>query len=166
MLDILTFSMMFGMFIYVFISYNKLPQDIPIHFNAAGEADGWGNKSTLFGLMLIQFHVVVLCFVLNYFLVIRSPNTKDSLQLINIPFGKKDDLTEQQIAMIKLNTARMFAIINAVISFMFAAIYYSIVKNGLGEEGGLSLGVEIAIILLLAPMIYYGMKIYQGLKTG
>lgn len=36
--------------------WNKLPERMPIHFNAAGEADNWGSKSfAVFGLPLILF---------------------------------------------------------------------------------------------------------------
>ena len=165
-LDLLTFSIMFGLIIYVLLSYSKLPTEIPIHFNMAGEADGWGHKGTLFGLILLNFHTVLLCFVLNYFLIIRSENNVDSLQLLNIPFLKKEELTEEQIYVVKQNSARMLAVANLVISLMFAMIYYDIIQTGLGKQTGLGFGVEIMIILIFVPFIYYIWKIYRDLKIG
>ena len=165
-LDLLTFSMMFGMIIYVFFSYGKLPPEIPIHFNIAGQADGWGHKGALFGLILLNFHTVLLCFVLNYFLIIRSENKADSLQFMNIPFLKKEELTEGEIHTVKQHTARMLAVSNLVISLLFASIYYDIIQNGLGKENGLGFGVEIMIILIFVPFVYYFWKIYHDLKIG
>lgn len=164
-LDILTFSVMFGIFIYVFFMYGKLPDEIPIHFNTAGEADDWGNKATLFGLMLIHFHAVVLMFVLNYFLIIRSADTVDSLQLINIPFVNKEELTEEQIGMVKANIARMFAITNLILSFMFSVIYYDIIQHALGEPDKLGFGFEVLLVLLFIPIFYYVRKTYRDVKT-
>ena len=39
------------------IPYADIPDRIPSHFNAAGEADGWGNKSLL--LILIGTNVAL-----------------------------------------------------------------------------------------------------------
>src|SRR5699024_10967270 len=123
MLDGLTFAIMIGMIGYVLFSYGSLPDEIPIHFNMAGEADGWGNKGTIIGLIFINFHVIMLCFALNYFLIIKSEDTKDSLSLINIPFVKKDKLTTEQIFIVKRHTARMLAVVNLMVSILFATIY-------------------------------------------
>ncbi len=41
------------------ILWNKFPEEVPIHFNAQGEADGWGSKATAIFLMpivLLVFH--------------------------------------------------------------------------------------------------------------
>ncbi|GGN56079.1 MULTISPECIES: DUF1648 domain-containing protein [Oceanobacillus] len=164
-LDLLTFIVMFSMITYVSISYSKLPTEIPIHFNMAGEADGWGHKGTLFGLILLNFHTVLLCFVLNYYLIIRSDKA-DSLQFMNIPFLKKEELTEGEIHTVKRNTARMLAVSNLAISLTFASVYYDIIQNGLGKENGLGFGVEVMIILVFFPFIYYTLKIYRNLKIG
>lgn len=163
-LDLLTFSLMFGMFMYVFIFYSRLPTEIPIHFNMTGEADGWGHKGTIFGLMLIHFHAVVLCFVLNYFLIIRSDDTVDSLYLINIPFIKKDELHTKQIRFVKVNAARMLATTNLTISLLFAVMYYSMVQTGLGNQVGLGVVFNLSLMLVFVPAIYYTWKIYKEVK--
>jgi uncharacterized membrane protein len=40
---------------YLFSNYSALPETVPIHFNGAGEADGFGSKQTLFGVLTISF---------------------------------------------------------------------------------------------------------------
>ena len=46
------------------ILWNKLPERFPIHFNAAGEVDGWSSKAFgVFGLPLILVAVQWLCTV-------------------------------------------------------------------------------------------------------
>lgn len=39
---------------YAFYLYPSLPQTIPTHFNASGEADAWGDKSTIYLLPTIM----------------------------------------------------------------------------------------------------------------
>ncbi|WP_405098894.1 DUF1648 domain-containing protein [Oceanobacillus sp. FSL H7-0719] len=41
-IDILTFGIMIGAFLYAILSFQSLPAEIPKYFNLAGEADGWG----------------------------------------------------------------------------------------------------------------------------
>ena len=38
--------------IYLASIWGTLPDTVPIHFNAKGEADGWGSKTTLIWLPL------------------------------------------------------------------------------------------------------------------
>ena len=40
--------------------YPSLPETIPIHWNAAGEIDGWGSKTTLFALNLLPVGILAL----------------------------------------------------------------------------------------------------------
>ena len=40
--------------------YPSLPETIPIHWNAAGEIDGWGSKTTLFMLNLLPVGILAL----------------------------------------------------------------------------------------------------------
>ena len=53
----------YGIFIvgvlYSFVSLTTLPSEVPIHFNFAGEADGWGSKYVLLVLPLIGIVTVL-----------------------------------------------------------------------------------------------------------
>ena len=41
-------------------SYPRLPARIPVHFNLAGEADGWGGRAMIFLLPVLQAGLAVL----------------------------------------------------------------------------------------------------------
>lgn len=43
---------LFAIWIGIIISYDKLPETIPTHYNAQGVIDGYGNKSSIWMLML------------------------------------------------------------------------------------------------------------------
>lgn len=165
-IDGLTFAIMIGMIGYSIFYYGKLPDEIPIHFNMAGEADGWGGKGSIFGLILINFHSVVLLFVLNYFLIIKPEDKKESLAYINIPFVNKDKLTDGQVFVVKRHGARMLAITNLMISILFATLYYEIIQAGLGNAVGVGSSFGVMLVLVLAPSFYYIYKIYQDMKAS
>ena len=165
-IDVLTFGIMIVMIAYVIIHFGKLPDEIPTHFTLSGEADGWSSKGILIGLIVINFHALVLCFVINYFLVVKSENTKDSLQLINIPFVKKEQLTEEQIYLVKQNMAKMLATLNLCLSLLFASIYHAMIQNGLGNQMGLGSSFNVLLILVFIPIFYYSWKAYHVAKTS
>ncbi|WP_018479375.1 SdpI family protein [Pontibacter roseus] len=45
-------------FLYLALVWNELPEQVPVHFNLKGEADGWAGKTALIGI--IFFTTVVL----------------------------------------------------------------------------------------------------------
>ncbi|HEY4650580.1 MAG TPA: SdpI family protein [Pontibacter sp.] len=52
LLEILIWGMLLVPLTYLFISWPELPDRVPIHFNYKGEADGWGSKNFLAGLIV------------------------------------------------------------------------------------------------------------------
>lgn len=51
-------------FAYAYYLFPTLPEIIPTHFNATGEADAWGNKSSIFLLPLIMGVVSIIVFMI------------------------------------------------------------------------------------------------------
>jgi uncharacterized membrane protein len=51
-------------FIYLAIVWTELPEIVPIHWNAAGEIDGWGAKSTLLVIPFVLPFLVYIIFLL------------------------------------------------------------------------------------------------------
>lgn len=59
---IITTAIMLLPMVIGLIVWNKLPEQVPIHWNAAGEVDGWGGKSTIvFWLPLFVIGIQWLC---------------------------------------------------------------------------------------------------------
>ncbi|MCF8238392.1 MAG: DUF1648 domain-containing protein [Saprospiraceae bacterium] len=75
---------------WLFSMFDLLPETIPIHFNAAGEANGWGKKMTIWLLPLIAvFSVGMLLSVpsfnskyINYPVAITTENRERQRQLM------------------------------------------------------------------------------------
>ncbi len=64
-LDLSSVLLLVWMWVLVAWSYQKLPETIAIHFNVLGEADGFGNKTTLFVLPLITLFMWLLITILS-----------------------------------------------------------------------------------------------------
>ena len=45
--------MLAGTLIYLIVCWNRIPGQIPTHYNAAGEIDGWGGKSMIWFTVII-----------------------------------------------------------------------------------------------------------------
>lgn len=75
--------LLWGMVIWM---YPLLPEEIPIHFNGIGEADGFGSKTTIFLTPIIATFLVVLLSVLernpenfNYTVKITKENAPNNI---------------------------------------------------------------------------------------
>ena len=65
-LNLLSFLLFLGLFLYPVLIWSKIPDEIPTHYNFAGEADAFGNKSSilipsfigalLYGLLIFVGH--------------------------------------------------------------------------------------------------------------
>jgi len=57
--------MIIGSFIYSIVSYSSLPDRIPIHFNARGEADNWGHPGFIFIIQIISLPGCLIVYALS-----------------------------------------------------------------------------------------------------
>ncbi len=127
--------------------YNQLPDQIPIHFNGKGEADGFGSKNLIFLIPVIG---------LTNGLIIKKLN--------NYPhkFNYPVKITEQN-AFIQYSIAtRMMRMLNTFIILMMLYICYSQIRNALGQQSGL--GQWFLPLFITAIFIIVVIPIYQSYK--
>lgn len=48
LIEIATLAILVLAWVYVLLSYSELDSEIPVHFNASGEADRYGDKQSIF----------------------------------------------------------------------------------------------------------------------
>ncbi|MFA1820346.1 DUF1648 domain-containing protein [Virgibacillus oceani] len=161
--DVISFIILLLTAVYVIFQYRQLPEEIPHHFNIAGEPDAWGGKGILIGMLVLYGFILSQAFVLNYFLIINQ-EPKETMQFVNMPFIKKEALTEKQLKQIKRNTARMMALINLMISLMFSWLLYRTIQTAMEQEGGLGPGILILTLIILIVPFYYIWKTYRIAK--
>ena len=103
-----------GSTLFVIIMWSQIPDQIPTHYNFAGEADDYGGKGSLIFMMVLAWFMFILITVL-----MRFPNTW------NMPVKVTADnkarlysITRAMLEVIKMLASLLFAVmlINAAIA--------------------------------------------------
>ena len=115
------------------IYFRDLPDTIPVHFNAAGNPDGFGSRTTLWILPLTGAFMYILMTIVEAF-----PH------IYNFPV----EITEENApAQYRLAT-RLIRILKTVILIMFSYISYQTINTATGGAAGLG-KVFLPVFLLI-----------------
>ncbi|WP_353332557.1 DUF1648 domain-containing protein [Bacteroides sedimenti] len=124
------------------IFYPKLPDVIPVHFNFAGEADGWGSKSHLFILAAVATLVMALTGFSAYY-PMRMTN-------LRIKFTEETKATQLFLA------SRLLRTVNILIGVLFILVEFSMASSLFTVKPRLfSLLTGVIVILLLLSILVY-----------
>lgn len=135
---------------FVAFYFLSLPEQIPIHFNLKGKADGFGSKSTLWVLPLISLAIYY-----GMYLVA----TKVKPHLMNYPVT----VTEKNAPKLYAMSITMLVILNLLIAVLFLVLSLEIIGISLKwfkpTLGSIILGFVVFITLLPFYFIYRMSKI-------
>ena len=139
-----------AMAVYAITNFASLPAEIPMHFNAKGEVDGWGNKAVLF--------VVPGCAVFLFFMMNIIGTLKPSSYNFPVPLTKEN--AKQQV-----NLAReMMQGLNLAIFVMLFYILWRMVAIAKGASGGLGTGFMVFFLALIFGILGYYMYLANKAK--
>lgn len=65
-LEIIGFLLFVCMIAFVFTQWDRLPAQIPAHYNARGEIDSWGDKNVLLHVLAISVFIYMLITVFSF----------------------------------------------------------------------------------------------------
>jgi uncharacterized membrane protein len=120
--DFIAFSLLVILIAIPIIYSGSLPEKIPTHFNAAGEIDDYGSKSTLWMLPVMGFIMYIGMTILEGF-----PH------IYNYPV----EITEENAPIQYRLATRLMRILKTVILFIFSFISYKTIDAAMGKAGGL-----------------------------
>ncbi len=144
--NILSFLMILFTFIYIIVIWDTLPDRVPSHFNATGEADRFGGKGSVLILPIIGSFLFLLLYLLNQFPYAHSFPVK---------------VTEENAERL-YKTSRLFmSILNFEIVFFITIGAYKTIQASLGESG---LGVWYLPAVLITLFTTIGLLIYRLYK--
>ena len=150
-IDITSIMIYTLMIIYTVISYSDLADTIPTHFNASGEADGFGDKATIWILPVIGIVIYSSLFVLN-----KYPHAHN--YMVNI--------TEDNAFKNYRLSTRLVRFTNLFLAIIFAFIHYVSIEKGKGNaiELGSWFTPIIIGISIISPLfiIVYQQKINKS----
>lgn len=142
--DLISVTLIILIIVYTAINYGDLSETIPTHFNASGEADGFGDKIYVWMLPVIGIVTFVLLFVLNKFPHIHN-------YMVNI--------TEENALKNYRFSTRIVRFTNVFVAVLFACIQYMMVEQGKGNDAGFGSWftfsiIGLSLILPLFILIY------------
>ena len=103
-----------GSTLFVIIMWSQIPDQIPTHYNFAGEADGYGGKGSLIFMMVLAWFMFILISVL-----MRFPNTWNMpVKVTAENKARLYSITRAMLEVIKMLASLLFAVmlINAAIA--------------------------------------------------
>lgn len=135
------------MWVFTLLRYADLPDIIPIHYNAAGIADGFGKKAHILILPVIST-----IFYVSFTLLNRFPH------IFNFPVRITEENAYRQYA----NMTRMLRWLKLLILFLFGMIIWNTVRFTDNHPEGLkSWFLPVTLGLVFIPMIYYIFKSWR-----
>ncbi|WP_224490961.1 DUF1648 domain-containing protein [Robertkochia flava] len=144
LIELSSLILLFGMWVYILINYQELPDKIPTHYNFHGEADAFGSKNSIFIIPVIATFLYLGLFLLN-----RFPH------ILNYPKKITPDNARKQYALM----TRMIRVLNLIILATFLIIAIKTINYT--EENSKGFGSWLMILILITPLlpiIYYNLK--------
>ncbi|MEZ5041004.1 MAG: DUF1648 domain-containing protein [Saprospiraceae bacterium] len=139
-----------AMFIFAISNFAGLPDEIPTHFNAKGEANAWGSKMVLFFIP----GICVFLFGMMHLISTLSPKS------YNFPVKLTAENAKRQV-----DLARQFMQgLNALIFVMLFYILWRMVDMAKGDEGGLGTGFMVVFLGAIFGAIGYYMYLSNKAK--
>jgi len=147
-LEILGWTSILAIWVLTITNYTNLPDTIPIHYNGAGQADGFGGKATILTLPIIATVLFIGLTILNKF-----PH------IFNYPTNITQDNALRQYT----NATRLIRYLKLIIVIIFGLIAFKTIENANGEADGLGMWfLPLTLGLIFIPLTYY---IIKTLKT-
>lgn len=130
-----------GIWFFTLLNYSNLPDIIPTHFNGAGQADGFGTKSSIVALPFISTLLFIGLTFLN-----KYPHN------LNYP----TEITEENALHQYTNATRLMRVLKLVIVIIFGVIVYKTVQSANGNSDGLGAWfLPFVLAMIFAPILYF-----------
>ena len=144
--ELISISLLLLMGCYVAMELSHLPETVPTHFNAKGEADDYGSKFSLISLPLIALVLYLFLFIINKFPHLHNYSV---------------NITEDNALKQYRTSTRFVRFLNLFTTLIFAYITYAIVESAKGpikELGSWFLPVIIGFTIIVPIGLFLYMK--------
>ncbi|MFJ7737024.1 DUF1648 domain-containing protein [Lysinibacillus sp. NPDC097287] len=135
--------------LYIIIMWGQLPDEVPGHFNGAGEVDRWGSKVELFILPFIGLFLWILLGLLE-----KAPH------MHNYPAR----LNENNVEAFYLNSRKILNDVKNYCLIIFAVISFQMVRIALGDAQSLGWWFLPLVIIGTAYPIIKGLVMNTKIK--
>ncbi len=151
-IECIGWALLLGNWVIAILSFSGLPESIPTHFNAAGEADAFGAKTNIFVLPVIGMVLFIALTMLN-----KNPH------IFNYP----KTITNENALSQYSNATRMIRVLKLIIVFVFGLLLVMTVQNANGNVDGLGTWfLPFFIGLIIIPTLYFLIKSMKIKASG
>lgn len=143
-IEIIGWMVVVGIWVLTFINYEKLPEQIPIHYDSAGKVDGFGDKNQLLILPIVATLFFIALTILNKF-----PRIFDYF----IP------ITQQNAFFQYSKATRLIRLVKLLFVVIFGLIVFMTIQIAKGTAGGFGIWfLPLTIGLFFILIMYYYLK--------
>ncbi len=140
---IVTWIVLFAPLVYLWIVWDTIPNRVPTHFNALGEADAWGHKNNVFLLFLVNILIFTIISIIERFPAAWNTGVK---------------ITEENRIRIYSILRNMIITIKLFMSCIFSylilkVVYVDVLANWI---------LTMIPVLITVILVYYGIKLYRN----
>jgi uncharacterized membrane protein len=140
-MEFIAFSFLMILIVLPIVYYGILPETVPVHFNGAGQPDGYGSKNTLLILPMAGLFVYLLLTVIEAF-----------PQVYNFPV----EITPENAASQYGLATRLIRILKMVILIIFSFISYQTIRTASGAAEGLGKAfLPIFLLITFGVILVY-----------
>jgi uncharacterized membrane protein len=149
-IEIIGWLLICAVWAFTISNYNSLPDVIPTHYNAAGIADGFGEKWMILTLPLVTTGLFTGLTILNKF-----PH------IFNYPNHLNSENALRQYT----NATRLIRFLKLIIVVIFGLISYQTIRQAKGQTEGLGMWfLPVTIGLIFTPIFYFFLQSFQAKK--
>ena len=145
-LELVAAAMAVCLLVLTGVLYSKAPDTVPLHFNFAGEVDGWSGKEVYWIMAAVFVVMMAVCASAAY-----------NRKLVNLPIRLKPAVFYRQIGLI----SRMCRIMTLVSGVLWLSVLLAMSADtvGLPLEVAVSF-IPMAVVLMLGIVLFYTLKIW------
>lgn len=145
--EILGWITLLSIWVLTVTSYPNLPDTIPIHYNGAGKADGFGSKINMLMLPFIATILFVGMTIANKFPHVFNYPTK---------------ITKENAFRQYTNATRMMRFLKLILVVLFSLIAFKTIQGTRGQSAGLGIWfLPLTMGLIFIPLTYFIVKSFR-----
>lgn len=151
-IEVIGWILLIGIWILAIMNFSDLPETVPTHYNGAGVADRFSEKTTIFVLPIIGTILFIGMTILN-----KYPH------IFNYP----TTITNENALSQYTNATRMIRILKLIVLLVFGLILYKTLQNTNGNTDGLGIWfLPLIIGLFMVPTLYFLIKLMKPKTNG
>ncbi len=148
MMEASGWMLLLAFWLYTFANYPQLPDTIPTHFNALGEADGFGDKSSIYMLPFLSSVFFFVLTGLNFF-----PH------VFNFPVAITEANALKQYTM----ATRFMRYLKLALVFIFFLIDFKTIRTATHESSSLGFWfTPFTVSIIFIPLIVFIIRSFKA----